>query len=374
MKFARAFVATAALFALSGGAALAVEPAPAPSGVKLDKHGHGWIITGDNGMTLYTTILDQNPGKSACNGPCAKQWPPFAAADDAKPVGDFSVIARNDGAKQWAYRGKPLYAFSGDTVPGNTYGDEVGQQWNTAVMSIPTPSGVTITKTVIGHVLADAKGLTLYTYDKDSTGKSACDAKCARTWMPVIAPAMAAAKGDWSLAARADGTRQWAYQGKPVYRYVTDVRPTDTRGEGVDPKWHPAVVEQPPARPSWVTVQGADAGELFATAEGRTMYTRNVRGNGGGQLRGGPNAPNCGDECPGSPWQPVFAKPEDKPVGNWSIVDRPDGGKQWAFRGQPIYTHALDKAPGEIRGIRTGDGRLFGTLMRNGQSMPGTGV
>ena len=374
MKLARAFAAAAALFAFSGGAVLAIEPAPAPPGVKLDKHGHGWIMANDKGMTLYTTILDQNPGKSACNDACAKQWPPFAAAADAAPVGDFSVIGRNDGSKQWAYRGKPLYAFAGDVGPGNTYGDEVGQQWNTAVMSIPTPAGVTISKTLLGHMLADGKGLTLYTYEKDSAGKSACDEKCARTWMPVLAPAMADAKGDWSLVGRNDGTRQWAYQGKPVYRYSVDVRATETRGEGVDPKWHAAVVEPPPPRPSWVTVQGIDAGEILATAEGLTMYTRNARRGGGGVVGAGPNAPNCGDECAGSPWQPLFAKPDDKPVGNWSIVDRADGNKQWAFRGQPIYTHALDKTPGDTRGIRTGDGRLFGTLMRNGQQMPGTGV
>ncbi len=371
MKLAFAFAA--ALFALSG-AAFAVEPAPAPAGVKLDKHGQGWILGDAKGMTLYTTILDQNPGKSACNDACAKLWPPFAAAEDAKPVGDFAILSRNDGSKQWSYRGKPLYAFSADTGPGNTYGDGVQQQWNVAVMPIPTPSNITITQTLVGHVLADNKGLTLYTYDKDSAAKSACDAKCARTWLPMIAPALAEAKGDWTLVTRGDGTRQWAFQGKPVYRYITDVRPTDTRGDGVDPKWHPAVVEVPPPRPSWVTIQGADAGEIFATAEGRTMYTRNNRRGGGGVVGAGPAAANCGDECAGSPWQPLFAKPEDKAVGNWSIIDRADGQKQWAYRGQGIYTHALDKGPGDMRGIRTGDGRLFGTLMRNGQSMPGTGV
>ena len=64
-------------------------------------------------------------------------------------------------------------------------------------------------------VLVDGKGMTLYTYDKDSEGQSACSGQCAKNWLPPAAAQGAQASGDWSLVAREDGTQQWAYYGKP---------------------------------------------------------------------------------------------------------------------------------------------------------------
>ncbi|MFL3895859.1 hypothetical protein, partial [Pseudomonas aeruginosa] len=66
-------------------------------------------------------------------------------------------------------------------------------------------------------VLVDGKGMTLYTYDKDSEGQSACSGQCAKNWPPLAAAQGAQASGDWSLVAREDGTQQWAYYGKPLY-------------------------------------------------------------------------------------------------------------------------------------------------------------
>ena len=74
------------------------------------------------GMTLYTFDKDAG-GKSMCNGPCAENWPPLAAADDAKPTADMTIVVRDDGKKMWAYKGKPLYTFKKDTAPGQTNGD-----------------------------------------------------------------------------------------------------------------------------------------------------------------------------------------------------------------------------------------------------------
>ena len=74
------------------------------------------------GMTLYTFDKD-SAGKSACNGPCAVNWPPALVADGAKAAGDWSVVGRDDGLKQWAYKGKPLYAFAKDTKAGDKTGD-----------------------------------------------------------------------------------------------------------------------------------------------------------------------------------------------------------------------------------------------------------
>jgi predicted lipoprotein with Yx(FWY)xxD motif len=80
-------------------------------------------------MTLYTFDKDAG-GKSACNGPCAGNWPPFTAGSDAKSSGEWSIIARDDGSKQWAYKGKPLYLWSKDQKPGDMTGDGFNGIWH----------------------------------------------------------------------------------------------------------------------------------------------------------------------------------------------------------------------------------------------------
>ena len=82
----------------------------------------GGVLTGATGMTLYTFDKD-SAGKSVCNGPCANNWPPLMAADMAKPYGEYTVISRDDGKKQWAYNSKPLYFFVKDQKPGDKTGD-----------------------------------------------------------------------------------------------------------------------------------------------------------------------------------------------------------------------------------------------------------
>ncbi|HXD41814.1 MAG TPA: hypothetical protein VN649_14710 [Ramlibacter sp.] len=90
-------------------------------------------LTGPNGMTLYTFDKDAaGSGKSVCNGPCATAWPPLMAADNDKPSGDYTVVARDDGKKQWAYKGKPLYYFAKDTKAGDKTGDGVNKVWQVA--------------------------------------------------------------------------------------------------------------------------------------------------------------------------------------------------------------------------------------------------
>jgi len=91
----------------------------------------GGMLTNTAGMTVYTFDKDAS-GKSACNGPCAANWPPLMATADAKASGDMTIITRDDGAKQWAYKGKPLYLWSKDQKPGDTTGDNFNNVWHTA--------------------------------------------------------------------------------------------------------------------------------------------------------------------------------------------------------------------------------------------------
>jgi predicted lipoprotein with Yx(FWY)xxD motif len=111
------------------------QSASTPPAVKLMKMGGQSMLTGANGMTLYTTDADTAAaGKSTCNGPCAAIWPPLAAAADAKPVGKFTIITRDDGSLQWAYAGKPLYNWKNDKQPGDMTGEGVAGKWHVAYL------------------------------------------------------------------------------------------------------------------------------------------------------------------------------------------------------------------------------------------------
>jgi len=91
------------------------------------------VLTGQNGMTLYTFDKDvAGSGKSLCNGPCAHNWPPLMAAAGAEASGDYSVITRDDGSRQFAYKGKPLYYWIKDTKPGDRSGDGFNGVWRAA--------------------------------------------------------------------------------------------------------------------------------------------------------------------------------------------------------------------------------------------------
>jgi len=85
---------------------------------------HDGMLVGSNNMTLYTFAKDTaGSGKSMCNGPCAANWPPLLIDGSPAVSGDYSVITRDDGKKQLAYKGMPLYFWAKDTKPGEKTGD-----------------------------------------------------------------------------------------------------------------------------------------------------------------------------------------------------------------------------------------------------------
>ncbi|WP_234265835.1 COG4315 family predicted lipoprotein [Hydrogenophaga sp. NFH-34] len=102
-------------------------PASAPALASQDR------LTGPNGMTLYTFDRDvAHSGKSVCNGPCATNWPPLLAQESDQARSGYTVITRDDGRKQWAYQGKPLYFWIKDAQPGDITGNGVNNLWRTA--------------------------------------------------------------------------------------------------------------------------------------------------------------------------------------------------------------------------------------------------
>jgi predicted lipoprotein with Yx(FWY)xxD motif len=84
-----------------------------------------------------------------------------------------------------------------------------------------------------GKTLVDAKGMTLYTFAKDSGGKSMCNGTCAENWPPLMAGDNAQPSDDMTVVVRDDGKKMWAYKGKPLYTFKKDTAPGQTNGEGL---------------------------------------------------------------------------------------------------------------------------------------------
>lgn len=136
--FKETFLVTRHLFALfalavlAAGCATPSSPdatygAAAPAAPQVE------VLTDGNGMTLYTFDRDvAGSGKSVCNGPCAAAWPPQPAGEDSTAFGQYTIVARDDGTKQWAYKGKPLYRYAKDTKRGDRTGDNVNNVWRIA--------------------------------------------------------------------------------------------------------------------------------------------------------------------------------------------------------------------------------------------------
>ncbi len=112
---------TAAALA-SSGMAFAAEPAMTKDGMLVDH----------KGLTLHTFDKDTSADKSVCNDQCATNWPPLTAAAADQAEGDWAIIKRDDGASQWAYKGKPLYTFINDKAAGDKTGDGKGGVWHIA--------------------------------------------------------------------------------------------------------------------------------------------------------------------------------------------------------------------------------------------------
>jgi predicted lipoprotein with Yx(FWY)xxD motif len=117
------FCAMALLLVLLNGCASTSGSAPA-----MMKEG---MMVNVKGITLYTFDRDvTGSGKSVCNGDCAVKWPPMMASASDKSSGDWTVITRDNGQKQWAFKGKPLYTWPEDQEPGDKYGDNYNKVWH----------------------------------------------------------------------------------------------------------------------------------------------------------------------------------------------------------------------------------------------------
>jgi predicted lipoprotein with Yx(FWY)xxD motif len=122
----KSFIVAIAVAAMATSAAFA-QMTP----TKIGDSAKGKVLTNDSGMTLYVFDKDAD-GKSACNGGCTGLWPPLMAVASATAAGDYTIIARDDGSKQWAYKKRPLYTWKNDQKPGDITGDGFGGVWHIA--------------------------------------------------------------------------------------------------------------------------------------------------------------------------------------------------------------------------------------------------
>jgi predicted lipoprotein with Yx(FWY)xxD motif len=121
-------------------------------------------------------------------------------------------------------------------LAGCQTGNDKGMQDTTHANYMP--SGNYMRDTAAGRILTTPDGMTVYTFDNDSPGSSSCYGECAEEWPPVTASSEAQPFGEMSIIERTDGTRQWAYDGKPLYFYHDDTAPGEMEGDGEGGVWH----------------------------------------------------------------------------------------------------------------------------------------
>ena len=234
---------------------------------------------------------------------------------------------------------------------------------STAQADQATPAAVTAQTTEAGTVFMTAKGMTLYTFDDDiGSNGSTCGGDCAEVFPPLLAAADAQPVGQWSVTQRADGTKQWALKGMPVYTYAHDLRPGDRNGSAYIPvktaiandpmkqSWHVAWL--PPALRPGVAIGPADTGKILTNATGMTLYVFDRDPKGG--------APACTGPCLDL-WSPFAAPTAANSKGDWSVVTRADGITQWAYKGKPLYTSRKDVKAGQVKA--DGEDRTWHTVV-----------
>lgn len=319
---------------------------------------------------------------------CAEEWPPMFAADDAKPIGDFTIITRKDGKKQWAYDEAALYTSRLDKMPGDVLGGTTRESGGgndgpatrrPAQAPSAVPPGFQVATATIGRQLLTDKYFSIYVSDRDGPNKSNCDEMCARKWPPMLAPASARPQGDWSIFERSPGVYQWAFRKRPLYSYSLDYDIRSLKGSD-EPGWHNVYLQRSPTPPKQFTAQETLAGIVLADENGKTIYTYNCGDDSADQLAcDHPDAPQqyrlaiCGggnaERCLKT-WPYVVAAADAKVEGRaWSIMTiDPMTGKVappgqagalrvWAYRDRPVYTYAKDQNPGDTFGVARGEHR-----------------
>lgn len=387
-------LAIAAGLLIASPAALATSDtaAAAPLPAQVVESFDGPVFVTPEGRSLYFYGGDIKSNESACsskptitmNDPssgfgqfklpgyryvrsCAQANPPYLADANARPQGDWTLLQRPEGTKQWVYRGRPLYMSSRDQKPGDRNGAarDQGGRGGLRLASAPVnlPSGLEMIRVGEEVVLAGADRRPLYT-PRGGRLQKACKG-CEEDFRPLTAAALSKVLGDWSVIGGQSGSLQYAYRGKPLYLQPQGMTYRDIEEAG---QWEMVVVQKGPGLPAAINTRYSPVlGDIYTTRSGHSLYIYTCTSPGCDQP-GGPAAylaALCGSEC-AQRWRPYLAAPGAKPVGEWSIVEVADplftdpAGvlyppevprvKAWAFQGRPLFTFHEDRDPGNIWG------------------------
>ena len=336
----------------------------------------GFMSPYPGGFTLPD--LDKRPT-------CEQEWPPAIAPADAKPVGDWTLLIRKDGRKQWAYDGAALYTSSLDKRPGDVLGgdsrehaDDDGPAMRAPIQPPPeVPPGFSVSTVSTGRLLQTDHNMSIYYSDNDGPNKSNCDTACAQVWIPMLAPESARPHGDWTIFERTPGLKQWAFRKKPLYRYSLDTHARSLEGRDV-PGWHNVFTQSAPPPPVGFTVQNTTAGQVLADSHGKTIYVYRCGDDSVDQLGcdhpsqtqayrlsmcGGGDVERClhtfqyvlapkGAKSDSQSWSAIDIDPKS---GRFATPGQPGSLHVWAFRDRPVYTYAGDDQPGDTNADGIGE-------------------
>lgn len=197
----------------------------------------------------------------------------------------------------------------------------------------------------LGAYLTDGSGRTLYFFTKDAENLNSCTGTCIANW-PVyysehlqIPPSLR--KADFSVLTREDGTKQLTYKNWPLYYFVKDKAAGEINGEAVGGVWFTA-------KPDYALMLGtsAAAGNYLTDDYGRALYYFD---------KDKPQTSVCEGTCLAN-WPGYTAAGGSVPSSisqtDFGTITRPDGSKQAAFKGYPLYYFIKDEAHGDLKGQR----------------------
>lgn len=317
---------------------------------------------------------------------CIQYWPPVLASAGVKPVGNFTVVDRTDGTRQWGYKGYALYRSHLDQMQGETNGGTMraagkdpvsGAKRRPAKPEPLVPPQFAVATMFQGRMLVTDTSYSIYAFDQDTPTKSNCAGTCALDFEPMLAPDVAVAVGGWSVLERSDGRRQWTFRGKPLYRYLKDSKERSYDGSDV-PGWRNVFLQTAPSFPKGFHAADTDGGQIVAESHGKTIYfytcvedapdslvcdTPDSAQDYRWAICGGGDPARClqtfpyviADKDAKSDSLVWSIRHVDPATGRYAAADAPGALRIWAYRGRPIYTFVRDRGPGDIKADTWGE-------------------
>lgn len=241
---------------------------------------------------------------------------------------------------------------TGDGTPAQSGGSQAASPTPT-----PTPTLMVATDARLGNHLVDGSGRSLYYFAKDVPAGGAraavsnCNAGCLPIW-PIFDAGSVVAQGidaaDIGEITRSDGSKQTTYRGFPLYYYAGDTAAGDTNGEGISGIWY---VVHVPAYSITLLSKANEAASYLTDGAGRALYSFSQ--DTVGTPTTAPVTACVTAQCVAN-WPSFLADQATAPSGlvaaDLTVYTRPNGIRQSAYKGHPLYYYLGDAAPGETNG------------------------